>query len=88
MRKGAEVGGTWYWNRYPGAACDIESYVYLPLLEETGFVPARKYAVGPEIRAYSQRIAERYNLYRSALLQTEVTDLSWDENARRWTVAD
>ena len=87
IEKGGEVGGTWYWNRYPGAACDIESYVYLPLLEETGFMPARKYAVGPEIRAYSRRIAERYDLLKDALLQTEVTDLAWDEDARRWTVS-
>ena len=86
IEKGGEVGGTWYWNRYPGAACDIESYVYLPLLEETGFMPARKYAGGSEIRAYSRRIAEHYDLYRGALLQTEVTDLAWDEAARRWTV--
>ena len=86
IEKGGEVGGTWYWNRYPGAACDIESYVYLPLLEETGFMPARKYAVGPEIRNYSKAIAEHYDLYRGALLQTEVTDLAWDEHTSRWTV--
>ena len=86
IEKGGEVGGTWYWNRYPGAACDIESYVYLPLLEETGFMPARKYSRGPEIRAYARQIAERFGLYRDALLQTEVTDLSWDEGARRWIV--
>ena len=87
IEKGGEVGGTWYWNRYPGAACDIESYVYLPLLEETGFMPARKYANGPEIRSYSRQIAERYDLYPGALLQTEVTDLAWDEDSRRWTVS-
>lgn len=86
IEKGGEFGGTWYWNRYPGAACDIESYVYLPLLEETGFMPERKYSQGPEIRAYSQRIAERFGLDRDVLFQTEVTDLSWDEDARRWTV--
>ncbi|WBH16920.1 flavin-containing monooxygenase [Sphingomonas radiodurans] len=87
IEKGGEFGGTWYWNRYPGAACDIESYVYLPLLEETGFVPERKYSQGPEIRAYSKRIAERFELDRDVLFQTEVTDLSWDEAARRWTVS-
>ena len=86
IEKGGEVGGTWYWNRYPGAACDIESYVYLPLLEETGFMPARKYSQGPEIRAYARDIATRFDLYRDALLQTEVTDLAWDEATRRWTV--
>ncbi|RST31140.1 NAD(P)/FAD-dependent oxidoreductase [Sphingomonas ginkgonis] len=87
IEKGAEFGGTWYWNRYPGAACDIESYVYLPLLEETGFIPERKYSRGPEIREHSQRIADRFDLRRDALLQTEVTDLAWDEEARRWTVS-
>ena len=87
IEKGGEFGGTWYWNRYPGAACDIESYVYLPLLEETGFMPERKYSRGPEIRDYSRRIAEHYNLYDGALLQTEVTDLAWDEASRRWTVS-
>ena len=87
IEKAADFGGTWYWNRYPGVACDIESYVYLPLLEETGFMPSRKYAVGSEIRGYSRRIAKQYDLYRGALLQTEVTDLAWDDEARRWTVS-
>ena len=68
IEKGGEFGGTWYWNRYPGAACDIKSYVYLPLLEETGFIPERKYSQGPEIRAYSRRIAEHYDLYRLSLI--------------------
>ncbi len=86
IEKGGEFGGTWYWNRYPGAACDIESYVYLPLLEETGFVPERKYSQGPEIRAYSKRIADTFDLYRDVLFQTEVTDMAWDEATRRWTV--
>ena len=87
VEKGADFGGTWYWNRYPGAACDIESYVYLPLLEETGFMPERKYSRGPEILDYSQRIAKHYDLYRGALFQTEVTDLTWQEDIRRWIVS-
>ena len=87
IEKGGDWGGTWYWNRYPGAACDIESYVYLPLLEETGFLPERKYSRGSEIRDYSRRIAAHYELDRDVLFQTEVTDLSWDEAARRWTVS-
>jgi cation diffusion facilitator CzcD-associated flavoprotein CzcO len=87
VEKGAEFGGTWYWNRYPGAACDIESYVYLPLLEETGFMPERKYSCGPEILDYSRRIAQHYDLYRDVLFQTEVTDLHWDESIRRWIVS-
>ncbi|MCW1381877.1 NAD(P)-binding domain-containing protein [Novosphingobium sp. KCTC 2891] len=87
IEKGGEFGGTWYWNRYPGAACDIESYVYLPLLEETGFMPGRKYSGADEIRAYSRHIAEHFDLYRDVLFQTEVTDMTWDEGTRRWTVS-
>ena len=45
--KGGDVGGTWYWNRYPGIACDVESYSYFPLLEEMGYVPSMKFMVGP-----------------------------------------
>jgi cyclohexanone monooxygenase len=86
IEKGGDFGGTWYWNRYPGAMCDIEAYIYLPLLEEMGYVPSEKYAHAPEILAYSKRIAERYRLYEGALLQTIVTALVWDEQARRWIV--
>ena len=71
--KAADVGGTWYWNRYPGIACDVESYVYMPLLEELGYIPTEKYAKGDEIFAHCRRIAEHYDLYRDACLQTEVT---------------
>ena len=87
IEKGGGWGGTWYWNRYPGAACDVESYVYLPLLEETGFMPERKYSQGPEIRDYAARIAQRYDLDRDVLFQTEVSDLAWNEDDRRWTVS-
>ena len=85
--KAGDFGGTWYWNRYPGAACDIESYVYLTLLEETGFVPTQKYAAGLEILEYSRQLARQFDLARSAILHTEVTDLRWDEQALRWIVA-
>ncbi|OYN79262.1 flavin-containing monooxygenase [Mycolicibacterium sphagni] len=84
--KAADVGGTWYWNRYPGIACDVESYVYLPLLEETGYVPTEKYAKGPEIFAHCQRIAEHYDLYRDACLHTDVRQIRWDEQLSRWIV--
>ena len=80
------VGGTWYWNRYPGVACDIESYIYLPLLEEVGGMPSRKYAPGAEIRRHAERIAEHFDLRRDALLHTEVTSLHWDDQAARWRV--
>jgi cyclohexanone monooxygenase len=86
IEKGGDFGGTWYWNRYPGAACDIESYVYLPLLEEVGYLPVEKYSRAPEILAHSRAIAEKFDLYRNACLQTEVTALEWDEAAGRWTV--
>ena len=53
IEKGGDFGGTWYWNRYPGVACDIESYVYLPLLEELEYVPREKYSRGAEIFAHA-----------------------------------
>ena len=86
VEKGAEVGGTWYWNQYPGAQCDIESYIYLPLLEETGYVPTEKYARAKEILGHAHRIADHFDLRRDAVLQTEVTDLVWDDTTARWTV--
>ena len=52
IEKGGDFGGTWYWNRYPGAQCDIESYIYLPLLEETGYIPKEKYSFAQEIREH------------------------------------
>ena len=87
VEKGGDVGGTWYWNRYPGVACDIESYVYLPLLEELGYVPKEKYSRGAEIFAHCQAIARKYDLYRDACFQTEVTEIRWDEGLARWIVA-
>lgn len=84
--KAADVGGTWYWNRYPGIACDVESYVYMPLLEELGYVPTEKYAKGPEIFAHCQRIARHYDLYRDACLQTEVREIRWDPATARWVI--
>ena len=85
--KAADVGGTWYWNRYPGIACDVESYVYMPLLEELDYVPTEKYAKGPEIFAHCKRIAEHYDLYRNACLQTEVTEIRWDSTLSRWIIS-
>lgn len=87
IEKGGDVGGTWYWNRYPGAACDVESYIYLPLLEELGYIPTEKYARAPEILAHSRAIAHHFGLYERACLQTEVTDVRWDEGERRWIVS-
>jgi cyclohexanone monooxygenase len=82
----ADFGGTWYWNRYPGVRCDVESYVYLPLLEETGYVPTERYAGGAEIFAYCKQLARHFGLYEHALFQTHVEGMVWDEGATRWTV--
>ncbi|HEY3485602.1 MAG TPA: NAD(P)/FAD-dependent oxidoreductase [Ilumatobacteraceae bacterium] len=87
IEKGGEFGGTWYWNRYPGAACDVESYVYLPLLEELGTVPTEKYAHAPEILEHSRAMARHFDLYRNACLQTEVTELRWDDTDDRWVIS-
>ena len=84
--KAGDVGGTWYWNRYPGAQCDTASFVYMPLLEETSHMPSEKYAHGPEILEHCRRIAQAYDLYDDALFHTEVTALHWDEVRARWTV--
>ena len=87
IEKGGDFGGTWYWNRYPGAQCDIEAYCYLPLLEELGYVPKEKYAYAREILDHSAAIGKHFDLYDSTLFQTEVTDLRWDESSARWTVS-
>jgi cation diffusion facilitator CzcD-associated flavoprotein CzcO len=86
IEKGGDFGGTWYWNRYPGAQCDTASMVYMPLLEETGYMPSEKYAHAPEILEHCQRIGRHYGLYQHALFHTEVTDLAWDEAARCWRI--
>jgi cyclohexanone monooxygenase len=79
-------GGVWYWNRYPGVQCDNDSYCYLPLLEETGYVPTRKYVYGPEIREHCERIGKHFDLYKSALFGTRIEALRWDEKIKRWHV--
>ena len=84
--KGGDVGGTWYWNRYPGAACDTAAMIYLPLLEETGYMPSNKYVQGPEIRAHCERIANQYGLYDKALFHTQVHTLEWLEDQQVWRV--
>jgi cyclohexanone monooxygenase len=82
----ADFGGTWYWNRYPGLRCDVESYVYVPYLEETGYIPTERYTRGAEIQAYLRSIAERYDLYENALLQTQVTEARWSPDEARWLI--
>jgi cyclohexanone monooxygenase len=86
IEQGSDFGGTWYWNRYPGVRCDIESYCYMPLLEEVGTVPTERYATGAEIFAHCQAIGRHYGLYERALLQTKVVRITWNEVDARWTV--
>lgn len=86
IEKAGDFGGTWYWNRYPGAQCDIESYVYLPLLEETGYMPKEKYSFAPEIFAHAQRIGKHFNLYERTCFQTQVRAARWDDEKGRWTI--
>jgi len=86
LDKGGDVGGTWYWNRYPGAQCDTAAMVYLPLLEETGHMPSEKYVHAPEILEHCQRIAKQYGLYDDALFHTQVRELVWDDEGSRWIV--
>ena len=81
-----DFGGTWYWNRYPGCQCDVESYIYLPLIEELGYMPKEKYAYAQEIFEHSRRIGRAYGLYDNAYFQTRVTELRWDESLKRWIV--
>ncbi|NTI23616.1 NAD(P)/FAD-dependent oxidoreductase [Rhizobium rhizogenes] len=85
--KASDFGGTWYWNRYPGARCDTESYIYLPLLEETGYIPTEKYVTGQEIFEYTRLLARHFDLYDAAIFQTEAQELRWEESLGRWIVS-
>ena len=86
IEQGGDFGGTWYWNRYPGVRCDIESYCYMPLLEEVGTMPKERYATGAEIFAHCQAIGRHYDLYRRALFQTRVTRIAWNDGLARWQI--
>ena len=86
VERAADVGGTWYWNRYPGVACDVPSYDYLPLLDELDYVPTKHYAEGDEIFQHCRKIAEKYDLYKLAIFQTTVVSTSWHDGDRRWHV--
>ena len=81
-----DFGGAWYWNRYPGIQCDTDSYCYLPLLEETGYLPTEKYARGDECFGYAQRIGRKFGLYDKAIFHTLVRSLEWDEELQRWRI--
>ncbi|KAJ5895357.1 cyclohexanone monooxygenase [Penicillium taxi] len=86
IEKGGSYGGTWYWNQYPGLACDVEALIYLPFLEETGYVPKTRYPLAKDIRAHLTRIVEKWNLLPQIILGTSTTAMSWDEPARRWHI--
>src|SRR5437763_4023976 len=86
IEAGGDFGGTWYWNRYPGAQCDIESYCYLPLLEELNYMPREKYSYAAEIYQHSQRIGKHYGLYDKTHFQTRVRSVDWDESLKRWHI--
>lgn len=75
-----------YWNRYPGIQIDIESYIYMPMLEDTGYIPKRKYAYGNEIYQYLGSLARRFGLYDKVLFQTGCREMRWDESTLRWNV--
>lgn len=81
-----DFGGVWYWNRYPGIQCDNDAYCYLPLLEETGFMPSKKFADGAEIQGYIKQIAQTFGFHDRALFHTLITSLQWDETIQRWRV--
>jgi cation diffusion facilitator CzcD-associated flavoprotein CzcO len=81
-----DFGGVWYWNRYPGIQCDNDAYCYLPLLEETGFMPSKKFADGRDIFHYCRQVAKRFDLYQGALFHTLVNAIRWDETSQRWRV--
>lgn len=86
IEAGGDFGGTWYWNRYPGAQCDIESYCYLPLLEELNYLPKEKYSYVTEIFEHCQRIGKHYDLYPITLFQTRVSELAWDDAEKVWVI--
>ena len=87
IEKAGDFGGTWYWNRYPGAMCDVEAYCYLPLLEELDYIPKHKYSFAAEIFEHSKRIARHFNLYENACFQTCVEEMRWDETLSRWIIS-
>lgn len=86
IERGADFGGTWYWNQYPGAACDSESYIYMPFLDDTGYVPTEKYAGQLELQTYLKQLAHKFEITPRTLFSTKVDSLRWDEDTRRWIV--
>jgi cyclohexanone monooxygenase len=89
FERGDGVGGTWYWNRYPGARCDSEimfySFSFLPDLEQEWPLTER-YPGQPQILRYLEEVARRLDLYKDFTFGAEVTAVEYDEAAGRWTV--
>ncbi|MBU6206688.1 MAG: NAD(P)/FAD-dependent oxidoreductase, partial [Alphaproteobacteria bacterium] len=81
-----DFGGVWYWNRYPGIQCDNDAYCYLPLLEQMGFMPSKKFSDGQEIQGYAKSIAARFGFADKALFHTQVNSLKWDASSQRWRI--
>ncbi|WP_020102545.1 NAD(P)/FAD-dependent oxidoreductase [Mycobacterium sp. 360MFTsu5.1] len=87
IEAGGDFGGVWYWNRFPGIQCDNDAYCYIPLLEELGFMPSKKFADGAEILAHCQHIGKHFGLYDGALFSTQVRTVRWDEDIKRWRLS-
>src|SRR5215475_11352411 len=86
---GSSVGGTWFWNRYPGARCDIESLQYSYSFDEDlqrEWRWTERYATQPEILRYLNHVADRFDLRPDIQLETRVTSATFDESSNRWTV--
>jgi cyclohexanone monooxygenase len=86
---GEDVGGTWYWNRYPGARCDVESMEYSFSFDEDleqEWSWTERYATQPEILAYARHVADRFDLRRDITFSTRVTAATFDEASGRWTI--
>jgi cation diffusion facilitator CzcD-associated flavoprotein CzcO len=86
VESAAGIGGTWYWNRYPGVRCDTEAYIYMPMLEDTGYIPTEKYAPGAEIAAQLEKIAARWDLHQKIIVQTRVEKAVWSEDTALWAL--
>jgi cyclohexanone monooxygenase len=87
IEMGGDFGGVWYWNRFPGIQCDNDAYCYIPFLEELDFIPTKKFADGAEIFEHCRRIGKHFGLYDKAIFSTQVRDLRWDEEIKRWRIS-
>jgi cyclohexanone monooxygenase len=84
IEMGGDFGGVWYWNRFPGIQCDNDAYCYIPMLEELGYMPSKKFADGAEIFEHCKRIGKHFGLYDGAIFSTQVRTVCWDDEIKRW----